>query len=169
MVLSDEQKKSVALWVENGLGLSDIQKRIKDEFDITMTYMDVRFLVLDLGVDVRDKDVHRPSPSDALHESPPRPPDPAQEDRDAGLPGEYPGDDAVPGASQVSVDVDRIVKLGALVSGSVVFSDGQKAAWSLDQTGRLMLEADVENYRPSEQDVHAFQMELRKAIEKRGF
>ena len=168
MSLSEEQKKSVAVWVSEGLGLSDVQKRIKDEFGITMTYMDVRFLVLDLGVDVVDKDVPRARPTDSMP-APATPPPVAQEDAGETLPGQNPMEDALPGASGVSVDIDRIVKPGAIVSGTVVFSDGQPAAWSLDQMGRLTLEASVEDYRPSEQDVQAFQLELRSALEKRGF
>lgn len=163
MSLSEEQKKSVAVWVSEGLGLSDVQKRIKDEFDITMTYMDVRFLVLDLGVDVADKEAPRERPADSMHAPA------AQADAGDAMPGESSMDDTLPGAGAVSVEVDRIVKPGAIVSGTVVFSDGQPAAWSLDQMGRLRLEANVEDYRPSEQDVQAFQLELRNALEKRGF
>ncbi len=52
MELSQEQRQDVSQWVTEGVGLSDIQKRIKSDFGITMTYIDVRFLVIDLGVDV---------------------------------------------------------------------------------------------------------------------
>ena len=168
MELSEEQKQSVGEWVRNGEGLSDIQKRIKEEFSISMTYMDVRFLVLDLGVDVKDKEPPLASPSDSLHTPPPPPPPPAPAPA-GGRPGPYADPEPMPGASHVSVEVDRVVKPGALASGTVVFSDGQSASWSLDQTGRLTLDASVEDYRPSEQDVQAFQVELRNALETRGF
>lgn len=55
MELNDIQKQTVAEWVAEGVNLSDIQKKIKAEFDITMTYMDVRFLVIDIGAEVKDK------------------------------------------------------------------------------------------------------------------
>ena len=48
MQLDDQQKKIVAGWIEEGLDLSAIQARLESELDISMTYMDVRFLVGDL-------------------------------------------------------------------------------------------------------------------------
>ena len=38
------------------MGLSDIQKKINDDFGIVMTYMDVRFLVDDLDLDLIDEE-----------------------------------------------------------------------------------------------------------------
>ena len=55
MQLTDEQKQSVATWVADGEDLSQIQNRIIKEFSIAMTYMDVRFLVDDLGAVLKDK------------------------------------------------------------------------------------------------------------------
>ena len=49
MELTDTQKQAVAKWADEGLGLSEIQKNLRTEFDISMTYMDVRFLVYSLG------------------------------------------------------------------------------------------------------------------------
>jgi hypothetical protein len=68
----------------------------------------------------------------------------------------------------VTVDVDRLTKPGALASGTVRFSDGVSAAWSLDQMGRLGLSATTPGYKPSEGDIVAFQQELRSALEKMG-
>ena len=48
MQLDENQKKTVAGWVEEGLDLSAIQSRLESEMDVRMTYMDVRFLVGDL-------------------------------------------------------------------------------------------------------------------------
>lgn len=152
MELNEVQKQSVAQWVRDGLGLSDIQKKIAEEIGIRMTFMDVRFLVIELGVD--------------LHE----PEAPREEERAAGdLPPETAesADVAPPGG--VRVEVDRLVKPGAVVSGTVTFSDGATASWLLDQMGRLALDAADPEYRPSEEDVQAFQKELRTALQKRGF
>jgi len=152
MELTAEQKKTVEGWVREGLGLSDIQKKITAELGISMTYMDVRLLVLDLGVKVKDKPVAAPAkPTDkgavALDGAP----------------------DAAGGLSRVTVDVDRVMRPGSLVSGTVRFSDGVTATWMLDQTGRLALDAGKRKYTPSEQDVEAFQEELRRVLEKQGF
>jgi hypothetical protein len=75
-----------------------------------------------------------------------------------------------PGSTQsVSVTVDQIARPGALVSGKVTFSDGQKADWSLDQMGRLALAAQQKGYRPSQADVQEFQMALQNELAKMGF
>ena len=50
MILSDTQKVIVAEWVQNGRSLADVQRSLREEFDISLTYMDVRFLVDDLDV-----------------------------------------------------------------------------------------------------------------------
>ncbi|MBL6827592.1 MAG: hypothetical protein ISQ76_03930, partial [Opitutales bacterium] len=53
---SDDQKRQIASWVNEGMGLSDIQKKINDDFGIVMTYMDVRFLVDDLNLELIDEE-----------------------------------------------------------------------------------------------------------------
>ena len=152
MELSDVQKQAIAQWVKDGLNLSEIQKKISSEFDIRMTYMDVRFLVIELGVDLQE------------------PEEPREEESadDAAASEAEEATDAAP-AGGVSVEVDRLVKPGAVVSGTVRFSDGATASWLLDQMGRLALDAADPEYRPSEEDVQAFQKELRTALQKRGF
>ena len=42
---------------------------------------------------------------------------------------------------------------GAVISGKVTFSDGEKADWYLDQTGRLGLGPQKQGYRPPASDV----------------
>src|SRR2546421_9859623 len=61
MNLDETQRKKVAEWIAQGLQLSDIQTRLASELGVTMTYMDVRFLVDDLKL--TPKDVERPKPS----------------------------------------------------------------------------------------------------------
>jgi len=125
------------------------------EFDISMTYMDVRFLVLDLGLTVKD----RPAPAAA--------PPVAGGESLAGQPSAPAAEPATAGG--VSVEVDRVVKAGAVASGSVTFSDGVSGSWMIDQFGRLALDTGKAGYRPEEQDVRAFQEKLRSALETRGF
>ena len=55
---------------------------------------------------------------------------------------------AASAAGGVSVEMDRVTKPGTLVSGTVTFSDGTHAAWSLDQLGRLALDAKEPGYQP---------------------
>lgn len=156
MQLNQEQKTLVAQWVKEGCGLSEIQRRITDQFKLNLTYMDVRFLVIELGLDIQDKRKAAPatqtiSPVAAEAESIPElAPEP-------------------PAGGAVTVEVDRLTLPGALVSGSVVFSDGVKANWSLDQAGRLALGAKDKSYRPSAQDVQEFQMAIARELQKRGY
>ena len=56
MQLDENQKKTVAGWIEEGLDLSAIQSRLESEMDIPMTYMDVRFLVGDLELVPKDEE-----------------------------------------------------------------------------------------------------------------
>lgn len=160
MELTNEQKKIVAQWVSEGLGLSDIQKRLTSDFGLKPTFMDVRFMVLDLGLAVKDKATKV--------EKPKAPPAAEADDGDAAL--DEP--DALPGqgiGGAVSVEVDRIMKPGSLVSGTVKFSDGVSATWMLDEMGRLGLGASKPGYKPSQQDIQAFQIELKKVLERQGF
>jgi hypothetical protein len=162
MQLNDEQKKTVTQWVKDGSSLSEVQKRLAETFGLRLTYIDVRLLVLDLGVNVKDPKAAPPAP---------KPVAPAEALADESLPGE----DAacapppLPGSGSVSVDVDRIMRPGALVSGTVVFSDGVKATWALDQMGRLALGAENKTYRPSAEDIQQFQQAIARELQKRGY
>ena len=55
-MLTEEQKNTVSQWVNEGLGLAEIQKKLKTDFKVSMTYMDVRFLVDDLNLDLQDSE-----------------------------------------------------------------------------------------------------------------
>jgi hypothetical protein len=50
MNLDDTQKKKVTAWINEGLKLADIQKRLGTDFGLNVTYMEVRMLVDDLKV-----------------------------------------------------------------------------------------------------------------------
>jgi hypothetical protein len=85
----------------------------------------------------------------------------------AAQPGK-PSPQPAPATGKVSVGVDHLTRPGALVSGSVTFSDGKSAAWYLDQTGRLAVVPAERGYKPSAADVQAFQMELQNELQKQG-
>jgi hypothetical protein len=51
-----------------------------------------------------------------------------------------------------------------MFSGKVRFSDGENALWYVDETGRLGLDPDTTGYRPSQEDIIAFQAELKKLV-----
>ena len=162
MELSDVQKETVREWVREGAGLSEVQRRLSSKFEVSMTYMEVRFLVLDLDVDIQEDDAPA---AQAAGET-------AVED-ESGIPLEpetlppAPGGDGLL-SGKVTVDVDRVVQAGSLASGQVTFSDGVSTRWALDQFGRLALDGADPDYRPSPEDLQAFQEELQTALASRG-
>jgi hypothetical protein len=54
MSLTPEQKAAVSSWIVAGDNLSAVQKKLRDQFQVSMTYMDVRFLVDDLNLTLKD-------------------------------------------------------------------------------------------------------------------
>jgi len=198
MTLSPEQKQAVAAWVAAGDNLSAVQKKLAGQFKLSLTYRDVRFLVDDLNLALQDpapkvdaSDVSKasapggpPPPArpaapgkkgliDKLKEKVGMAPD-AEEDElsdealaDAeaeGLPAAAPA-----GTGGVTLDLDRIVRPGFMVSGTVAFSDGVSGKWALDQMGRLLLETPQKGYQPGPADVAAFQRELQAQLQRQGY
>ena len=162
MQLNDTQKDAVRKWIAEGCGLTEIQKRLNDEFKLSVTFLDLRFLVLDLGLAIKEQSKNTSAGLDLAKAAPVGP--------DSGS-AEASAEDSEIGpdnAGGVAVTLDRIVKPGSVVSGTVRFSDGVSASWMLDQLGRLALDAGKPNYRPSPEDVQAFQMELRNLLQSRG-
>ena len=167
MSLDESQRKKVIEWIGQGLKLSEIQNRLASEFGLRLTYMDVRLLVDDLKV--TPKDVEKPK---ALPSTPLTAPGPVQTQTPAAPgkatpPAQKPAEPArVPG--QVAVSVDQLARPGAVVSGKVTFSDGNKAEWYLDQMGRLGLAPQQAGYRPPAADVQQFQAALENELAKMG-
>ena len=50
MTLTPEQKQAISSWIAAGDNLSTVQKKLSEQFQLSMTYMDVRFLVDDLEI-----------------------------------------------------------------------------------------------------------------------
>lgn len=160
MKLDDAQKKTVAGWIEQGLKLADIQKRLGSEMGLNPTYMEVRFLVDDLKLTPKDPEPPKkeePAPKPA---APAAPADEVLPPDDAALPA---------GLGNVSVTVDQIARPGTMISGKVTFSDGNTADWYLDQTGRLGVAPTVMGYKPSQADIQTFQLQLQAQLQKMGF
>ena len=146
MNLNDTQKIAVREWIDAGLDLSKIQSKLSAEFGVRLTYMEVRFLVDDLGIMPRDAET-------AVSDKAP----------DLNAPLSVESQSNAPAAG-ISITVDQITRAGALASGRVTFSNGKGAAWSLDQLGRLGLSPDEPGYKPPQEDVLNFQVELQKKL-----
>lgn len=171
MKLDDAQKKTVIGWIEQGLKLAEIQKKLASDMGLNPTYMEVRFLVDDLKVMPKD-----PEPPKKKEEPAPAPKAPAQggpedfAEEGEGAPEPEPAPaPAGQGTGQVTLTMDQITRPGAMISGKVTFSDGNTAEWYLDQTGRLGVVPAVKGYKPTQQDIQAFQMELQRQIQRMGF
>jgi hypothetical protein len=151
MNLDDKQRQAVTAWINGGLKLSEIQKRLETDFGLRVTYLEVRLLVDDLKLKPKD-----PPP-------PPKPAVPIAPEPAADLPA------GLPGSGGVSVAVDQLTRAGALVSGKAKFSDGKTAEWFLDQAGRLGLAPSEKGYKPSAADLQEFQIALQTELQKIGF
>ncbi len=203
MTLTPEQKQAVSSWVAAGDNLSTVQKKLSEHFKLSLTYMDVRFLVDDLGLELKNAapkadaaDVSKANGGGVPSPRSPQPPAekkglmdklkekvglggdgeqvgrgvPAEPSEDEELPeDDFADEAAAPGASSLKVEVDRIVRPGAVVSGDVTFSDGVSGKWAMDQYGRLMLDTGKEGYKPSPADVQAFQRELSQQLQRQGY
>ena len=159
MNLDEAQKQKVAEWIEAGLKIAEIQKRLEADFGLRPTYMEVRLLIDDLKLVPKNpappkQEIVNPSPAPAAQTA-------------AASPGELAPEPAAGGG--VAVSLDKIARPGAMVSGSVTFSDGQTAAWYLDETGRLGLVAAQQGYKPTPADVQAFQRALQVEMQKLGY
>ena len=194
MNLTPEQKKAVSQWVAAGETLSTVQKKLAEEFQLSLTYRDVRFLVDDLDLELKDA-APRVDANDVTKAA-------VADDRAAASPGEKKGlldkakeklglgkgqpdsgEDAEEplgeefdeladaGSGTVTVTVDKLtVHPGAVASGTVTFSDGVSGKWIVDQYGRPgLMDLSKPGYRPSASDGQAFMHELSVALQKRGF
>jgi hypothetical protein len=158
MKLDEAQKKQVSGWIEEGLKLSEIQNKLATEFGLNLTYMELRFLMADLGLQPKDK------PEPQVTPAPANPPKATEAAAGVGTVGEQ-----QKSAGGVRVNVDQVTRPGALVSGKVTFSDGKSAEWYLDQMGRLGLASKETGYKPSEEDVMEFQVELQSQLARLGY
>ena len=198
MTLTPEQKQAVASWVAAGDNLSNVQQKLREQFQLSMTYIDVRFLVDDLNLELKD-----PKPQAKANDLAKAPPAASPGDKsgekkgfldkvkekvglgakddaeemEAGLAeeedleaGGIPGG-ADLGVSSVKVVVDKVTLIpGALAGGSVTFSDGVTGKWIVDQYGRPgFTEISKPGYRPTAADAQAFVRELGAELQKRGF
>jgi DNA-binding transcriptional MerR regulator len=137
-----EMKKFIAGQLNAGVSLNEIQKLIAEKFDKRMTFLDLRLLAAELeGVEWQKQD---PEPVKAEE------PEKAMAAKDT--------------AGKTVVELSKLVRPGAVASGSVKFASGASAEWILDQTGRLGLNNAVGE--PTEDDIKDFQKELQKALSK---
>ncbi|NBR87580.1 MAG: hypothetical protein EBY09_10825 [Verrucomicrobia bacterium] len=165
MNLTDAQKQQISTWLDEGLKVADVQKKMIAELGVTMTYMEVRFLLDDLRLKPKD-----PEPPKAPAAASPIAPASAGTSAPAGAAAGLVPDAAAPvPGGRTSVTVDKLARPGTVVSGKVTFSDGQKADWYLDEMGRPGLVPAQKGYRPTQTDIMEFQDLLQVELQKLGF
>jgi hypothetical protein len=149
--LTEEQRSAMEQWASEGAQLPDLQQRLKGQFGITLTYMDTRFLVLDLGLEIHSEEADDEEDGD----NPPA--DGPDFDADSDVPGPRGG---------LRMTIDEVVRPGAIVSGKVTFSDGETGIWMIDHAGRPALDPGSPDYQPSEEDMIAMERELRRILQQ---
>jgi hypothetical protein len=137
-----EIKKFMAEQLEAGNSLSDIQQMVNEKFGKKFSYMEIRILAAELeNIDWSKND---PAPEEKTEEK----------DIAAAL---------GPADGQTIVEVSKLVRPGAAMSGTVKFASGATATWMLDRSGGLGFD-DV-NGEPTEEDTKLFVEELRRSLQ----
>ena len=138
---SEEQIQQLQQWVSEIQSVSELQTKINTSFNTHLTYLEVRFLLDDLQLELKKKEVKLDEKAE-------------KSDSDA----------AVPADEGVQVQVDPVTRPGMIFNGTVRFSDGQAASWGLDQFGRISLKPEQEGYKPSQADIAQFQELLQQQL-----
>lgn len=147
-----EQERNVliARLMADGLDLSQVQTALKNDHGISLTYMELRMIALDLPVDWEQYD--SPKEEEAVEE---------EEDASDEEPAE---DAAATGPGQTSVTLNKVQPPGAMLSGQVTFASGAQGDWYIDQFQRFGFtpKGDAE---PTQEDMQEFQQELQRMLQ----
>ncbi|MBQ4593949.1 MAG: hypothetical protein IJ993_04265 [Akkermansia sp.] len=151
--INTEQLEMVRLWASQGIDLNGIQKNLVAECGVHLTYMEVRFLLLDHGIEIaRPQEAPKPAPA----------PQPQAEQPAAPAPAADPMTGAAPVKPTMSLDDIQIP--GTILSGKCEFPSGTKVAWQIDQMGQLNCSQLSGTMTQEEQQ--AFVFELRQILSK---
>lgn len=149
--VTEEQLDMVRVWAAEGIDLNGIQKKLVTECGVHLTYMDVRFLLLDHGIEIATA----PAPAQA----PEKPTAPKSTEAEPAATADAA---AAPGAPKVTLDELQLP--GALISGKVEFPSGTRGAWMIDQMGRFAWN-DLSG-TPTQEELQAFQFELTQLLSR---
>ena len=146
MTFSEEQIQQIRSWMPAIYSIGDLQTKLNTTFQTHLTYLETRFLMDDLDLQIASKNKVEAGGQEAekSHVSEVK--------------------ENLKNAANVDVSVDPVTRPGMVCNGSVTFSDGQVAEWSLDQMGRLGLKPKQSGYRPSAEDIASFQECLQQKL-----
>ena len=156
MDITELQKSTIAEWVKKGETIAIIQRRLREEMELSLTYMDVRFLVDDLNLVYSEPvEACQIEKENAVNEEPVEAIDAIEEPELV---------------CSVQVNVDPVTPPGSLVCGTVNFSDGKQMSWQLSAAGQLgLVPGDDPEYRPNPEDLQEFQTQLQQVLQKHGY
>ena len=149
MTVMDEKeiKQIVGANLQKGKTLNEIHKILADEHSVKITFMELRLLSAEL--EDMDWSVFDPKKEE---------PEESDDDLDAQeVSGEL--------EEGTKIELHKVQRPGAMMSGSVVFLSGIKGEWYVDQFGALGLNLDDESQQPTEEDMEDFQMTLRRKLQ----
>ena len=147
-----EQLEMVRRWAAEGVDLNGIQKRLSADCGVHMTYMDVRFLLLDHGIEIAT--TVAPVPEKKAVEAPASSA-PAAPEEQAPVAGQ---------GGKLVVTLDELTLPGTLISGKVQFASGTRGGWQIDQLGRFAWN-DLQG-QPTPEELQAFQVELTQLLSR---
>lgn len=143
----------VRRWASYGVDLNGIQKNLAAECGVHMTYMEVRFLLLDHNIEIaRPQEKPAPEPAAAPAPAPPPAPEPA------------PTPAAPTAAVKPTVTLDDLQLPGTLLSGKCSFPSGTQGSWQIDQMGRFGW--SQLSGTPTPVELQAFEIELRSILSR---
>lgn len=154
--LSPEQLEAVRRWASEGVDLNGIQKKLAAECGLHMTFMEVRFLLLDHGIEISAPAEKNNAPKDAPT------PESSAPAADGGK--RRAEDDAAGREARLQVTLDDLQIPGTLLSGKATFPSGICGSWQIDQAGRFGWSELTGT--PSPAELQDFQYELTQLLSR---
>ncbi len=146
VTVNEHQLAAIKAWAAEGTDLNGIQKRLQSEFDLHLTFMEVRFLMLDHGIDLTAESEQTPEKKS---------PDRQEEAQDV---------ETEEQGSKVRVELDDLQLPGTLLSGKAHFPGGAEGAWQIDRLGRFGWSKLTGT--PSPEEMQSFQQELTSMLSR---
>jgi len=155
--LTEEQIATIQSWADGGDGLSEIQSKLGSELEAKVTYLETRFLLEDIGVELKKEPEPEPEPETE-----------EEVGQDDSADSEALPESGDASGGELSLTIDKLQRPGAIISGKVTFAGSESATWWLDQMGQLGFEPENEAFSPTPEQMMAFQRELQAKIQQSG-
>lgn len=152
--------------LKEGANLSEIQRRLLSEHNQKLTFLDLKLIVSDIeeAAKTLDKNTQKNESNNNIQKDLEQNSHKNIDDDDETVsdPTEKTIDAELMDEGATIVELDKLVKPGTALSGSVKFASGAKADWAIDHYGRLTLQNA--KGKPTQEDIMLFQEELSKKL-----